>query len=194
MSHQILIETAKSQLNVDDFGDLELLETLEQETKPLLKSRPEIIVYGRVCHQNRNVGFFSDDSIGYNYSRQLMESQPLTENLKKLIDFVNEKYSSNFNGVLINEYLNGCDSIGAHSDDETGLAGKNGVVAISCGATRKFRIRDKKNRKIVKDIPMTHGQILQMKGDFQKVFTHEIPVEKRVTEPRVSFTFRYHRV
>lgn len=117
-----------------------------------------------------------------------MTSQPLTENLKKLIDFVNEKYSSNFNGVLINEYLNGCDS-----DDETGLAGKNGVVAISCGATRKFRIRDKKTRKIVKDIPMTHGQILQMNGDFQKEFTHEIPVEKRVTEPRVSFTFRYHR-
>lgn len=29
---------------------------------------PEIIVYGKLCHQQRNVGFYSDTSIGYNYS------------------------------------------------------------------------------------------------------------------------------
>ena len=31
-----------------------------------------------------------------------------------------------------------------------------------------------------------------MVGDFQKEFTHEIPVEKKVTMERYSFTFRKH--
>jgi len=66
-------------------------------------------------------------------------------------------------------------------------------VAISSGAARKFRIRCKQTGKIVKDIIMDHLSVIQMDGDFQKEFTHEVPVEKKVKEERVSFTFRYHR-
>ena len=39
---------------------------------------------------------------------------------------------------------------------------------------------------------MNNGDILHMGGDFQKEFTHEIPVQKRITGSRISFTFRYH--
>lgn len=31
-----------------------------------------------------------------------------------------------------------------------------------------------------------------MAGDFQKEFTHEIPMEKKKKNPRISFTFRRH--
>ena len=31
-----------------------------------------------------------------------------------------------------------------------------------------------------------------MAGDFQKEFTHEIPIEKKVEGVRYSFTFRRH--
>jgi len=31
-----------------------------------------------------------------------------------------------------------------------------------------------------------------MSGNFQKEFTHEIPIEKRVKGERYSFTFRQH--
>jgi len=34
--------------------------------------------------------------------------------------------------------------------------------------------------------------MLQMKGEFQKEFTYEIPVEKKVKTKRISFTFRKH--
>ena len=89
--------------------------------------------------------------------------------------------------------MNGSDYIGAHSDDESGL-GSTGVVAISVGAVRKFRIRNITTRKIEKDILMENGMIIQMGGDFQKEFTHEIPVEKKVKDTRYSFTFRYHTI
>ena len=186
-----LISTPNSSLDFWIFDDKELLDRCVEEIKEKLSERPSIIVYGRECRQNRDVGFFSDDSIGYKYSRQIMESKPLTENLKKLLENVNSRLGSGFNGILVNRYNNGEQYIGKHSDDESGLDDK-GVVGISYGAVRKFRIRDKKEGKIVKDIPLEHMSVVHMKGSFQKEFTHEIPVEKKVKGERISFTFRKH--
>lgn len=196
MANQVQIKTETSELSVHSLNkdEQKLLDSIVLEVKSKLETRPKIVVFGKECRQNRNVGFFSNDSIGYRYSRQMMDSQPLTESLVKLLEMVNTKYSADFNGILINEYVDGNDSIGAHSDDEIGLSKNAGIVAISYGSIRKFRIRNKKTKKIVKDIYMKHGDILQMTGNFQKEFTHEIPVEKKVTESRISFTFRYHTV
>lgn len=194
MTDQVQIKTETSELSVHSLNkeQQKLLDSIVLEVKSKLKTRPKIVVFGKECYQNRNVGFFSNDSIGYKYSRQIMQSQPLTESLVRLLAFVNTKYNADFNGILINEYVDGNNSIGAHSDDETGLSKNAGIVAISYGSTRKFRIRNKKTKQIVKDIYMKHGEVLQMKGNFQKEFTHEIPVEKKVTESRISFTFRHH--
>jgi hypothetical protein len=63
--------------------------------------------------------------------------------------------------------------------DETALSNA-GVVCISYGASRKFRIRDKLTGKIVMDIPTTSKEIWVMGGNFQKEFTHEVPVEKKL--------------
>ena len=83
--------------------------------------------------------------------------------------------------------MDGNDYIGAHSDDELGLD-KVGVVSISYGAERIFRIRDKKTKQIICDESTTHCS----GGDFQKHYTHEIPVQKKVKNSRISFTFRKH--
>jgi alkylated DNA repair dioxygenase AlkB len=175
------------------FADKELLKNCIDYVKPLLEIRPEIIVYGKICKQNRNVGFFSNESIGYNYSRQLMKSQPLSEALAELIRIVNGMLGANFNGILVNEYPDGENYIAAHSDSEIGLDSKVGVVSISYGAERKFRIRNKTDNSIVCDEPTTHCGILVMGGvNFQKFYTHEIPVQKKIKASRISFTFRKH--
>ena len=77
----------------------------------------------------------------------MAKSQELTDNLKLLLDYINKKFNSDFNGILVNKYLKGTDYIGRHSDDETGLSNV-GVLAISFGAVRKFRIRDKETKKL----------------------------------------------
>lgn len=187
-----ILTTEHSSLKVGYFKDLELIDLCCKDVKDRLVHRPEIKVFGKICHQPRNVGFFSDDSVGYRYSRQIMRSQSLTPSLSSLLEIINREFDANFNGILVNLYVDGNDSIGDHSDDEASL-GKEGVIAISTGAVRKFRIRDKSSRKIVKDIEMEHGMILQMCGDFQKEFTHGIPVEKRIKDSRISFTFRHHK-
>jgi alkylated DNA repair dioxygenase AlkB len=189
---ETLIKTDKSSLNIGTFDDIDLVLNCVNDIETELEIRPFIKLYGKNVHQNRNVGFFSDISIGYKYSNKMMTSKPLSLNLKTLLDKINTLFSSNYNGILVNEYSNGNDYIGAHSDDEIILNSDIGVVSLSFGAKRKFRIRDKPTKKIVKDISMEHGQLLQMTGKFQTEFTHEIPVEKRVKEKRISFTFRYH--
>lgn len=192
MSENYLIETEKSFLSISSFKKNEkLISRCVSEISSLLLERPEIIVFGKIVRQNRNVGFFSDESEGYKFSNKMMQSQPLTSNLKKLMEKINEKYNANFNGILINHYIDGNNVIGKHSDDETNLSDK-GVVAISYGAERKFRIRNKITKKIVSDVPTEHCSILHMGGDFQKEFTHEIPAEKKIKEERYSFTFRQH--
>ena len=158
---------------------------------PLLEEKPEIVVFGKKCRQNRNVGFFSDQSIGYKYSNNLMKSKPLQEKLSLLLGIINNTLGTEFNGILVNEYKNGEDYISAHSDDEVGLT-DIGVVSISYGAERTFRIRDKKNKQIVHDEPTTQYSILQMGGNFQQLYTHEIPIQKKIKTSRVSFTFRKH--
>ena len=185
-------KTDVSELNFQEFPDKELLEKCVADVRENLDEYPPIKIFGKICHQRRCVGFFSDESIGYKYSGQLSKSKPMTSSLISLLALVNSIFHTEYNGILVNQYKTGEDYISAHSDDEANLD-DSGVVAISWGATRKFRIRNKITKKIIGDYALTSGSMLQMKGNFQKEFTHEIPIEKRVKEARISFTFRKHK-
>lgn len=178
--HDIDIETAK------------LIEKCVQVCDSELIVNPEIKIFGKTYHQHRSIGFYSNTSQGYYYSGQLAVSKKLHTCMVELLNYINKKFSYDYNGILVNKYLNGEDYIGKHSDDESGLEQRVGVVSMSYGAIRKFRIRNKETNKIEIDVPTEPNKIIQMYGNFQKEFTHEIPVEKKVKEVRYSFTFRKH--
>ena len=190
---ETIIKTDKSSLTVYEFDNPDLIKACILDIVDKLLVNPPIKVFNKPAIQHRSIGFFSNTSIGYHYSNQLAKSQQLTKNLEILLHKINEKFNVNFNGILVNKYQNGNDYIGSHSDDEKNLT-KAGVVAISSGVSRKFRIRDKKTNKIVKDIPTKENHIIQMVGDFQKEFKHEIPIERKIKESRYSFTFRRHLI
>ena len=180
-------------LDKGSFINKELLEKCIIDIEPQLELKPEIIIFGKKCKQQRNIGFFSDKSKGYKYSNKMMESKPLTKSISELLDIVNNELGSQFNGILVNKYMDGNDYISAHSDDETGID-LIGVISISYGAERIFRIRKKDTKHIIYDELTTHCSILHMGGDFQKLYTHEIPIQKKIKEPRISFTFRKHNL
>lgn len=172
----------------------DFLNTLPFQIKPPIK----LPFGGGVGHQNRDIIFYSDESEGYRYSGQMMPSVPLAGNaqgefLLTLMRHVNSTLGTNFNGILINRYNSGQDHIGAHGDNERSLDKKTKAVAsLSFGAERKFRIRNKETKEIVMDIKTEQGMLLVMDGDTQLHYTHEIPVEKRIKEGRISVTFRHH--
>ena len=177
--------------NMNSHSDL--IEKSVKHACPLLIIRPPIVFYGKTIGQPRDVAFFSDESEGYYYSRKMMHSIPLSEDMKQLISIVNQLFGGEYNGILINRYNDGNDYISAHSDDEKDIKNNCGVVSLSYGATRKFRIRSKNDKKIVADYDVKSGDIVEMQGaDFQGKITHEIPVQKKIKNVRYSLTFRKH--
>lgn len=161
------------------------------QTLPLTHEPP-----ARFGLQRRNVGFFSDVSEGYRYSQHLMSAIPLKDHstLGWLLTEVNKSLGADFNGILVNEYVDGSKTVGKHSDDESGLS-KNGrtmVAAIGYGATRTFRVRDKSTGQIVLDLPSVDRMLIVMEGKFQTHYEHEIPPQLKVKESRISVTFRNH--
>lgn len=189
-----VLMTDKSSLVVHDLDDsiIELLSDCVKEVDQQLDHRPEIKVFNKICHQQRSVGFYSKVSEGYKYSNSVMRSKGIPPNLEKLLERVNNKFNASFNGILVNKYENGEDYISKHSDDEKSLDPSIGVVMLSFGALRKFRIRNKSTGKKEIDIQTSHDTIIQMAGEFQKEFTHEVPIERKVKDARYSFTFRRH--
>jgi len=187
-----IISTDSSSLVIHSLKDTSyIVDNSVSDIKPLLNDYPEIIVYGRSCKQRRSIGFFSDESVGYKYSGKMEKAQPLTENLRLLLNYINNKFESDFNGILVNKYRDGNDYISEHSDNEKEISDK-GVISVSYGAVRKFRIRNKITKKIIKNISTENYQIIEMAGNFQKEFLHGIPIEKKVKDERISFTFRKH--
>lgn len=190
----ILIDTGKSKLwTISNFTE----DIYDDLVDLYCEHEPEITVWGKLCHQKRDVGFYSDVSNGYKYSSTISRSHSLSEQplLTELLTELNKYLETNFNGILVNRYKNGTKHIGAHSDDESGLSKKDKMVAALAydrNGTRTFRIRNKKTKEIVLDIQHEPCMLIVMEGEFQKEFTHEIPIQKRVSGERISLTFREH--
>jgi alkylated DNA repair dioxygenase AlkB len=178
----------------------ELIDEAVKEVKHLLHKRPPIgKLYGHMAYQQRNVGFFCHPGVsyGYFYSGQCQKAQDLPPAMAKVLDLINEEFGAQFNGLLVNHYEDGTNMINAHSDDETALDPTTGVVSLSWGAQRKFRIRKKtqgtRSGPVLCDVPTKSYHAIQMRGPkFQKDLTHEIPKEAKVTGERVSITARRH--
>lgn len=194
---------ALDEYNVSEWR--ELVEAVAKEAQPRLHVRPTIRVYGREAHQNRNVGFFRRTTPdlgprGYRYSGQVMLAQPMTDDMHALATVLEKLVGIRIDSFLLNYYKDGTDCIGAHGDDEAGVHPRHGVLSVSVGATRTFRLRSKKDGERLLDAPSKHLRALHMTnlmigdtntfGNFQRQFTHEIPVEKKVLGPRTSITCR----
>lgn len=186
------------------------MDTAVENLTPMLDVRPMVKVFGKDCHQNRNVKFFTNEIIqGYAFSGQVSESNPMTRELELLLNWVNTTLvkmgidmnisaptTPKFNGILINQYTCGTDYISKHSD--TGVPvlplWDAGVAMLSHGVPRTFRIREKTvSATKVLDLKTNSDELILMCGEFQREFTHEIPIEKKVQGVRTSFTFRSHR-
>ena len=149
----------------------------------------EIVLYGKRILQPRLVGWAGE--VPYRYSGQTLEPRPFTDTVRALTARVNAFADARFNHVLLNRYRDGRDNMGMHADDEPELGPDPVVATLSLGATRRLtllprRPRDGERRAL--ELPA--GSLLVMRGACQRRFRHGIPREPRVTEERVSLTFR----
>lgn len=162
-------------------------------------------IFNKDVYQRRDIAFLSDESEGYKYSGTIAKATPLHVHpiIHDLMKRVNKYLQTNFNGILINYYVDGTKYISAHSDTETDLAESESneiicypggvVAALAFGkGERMFKIRDISTKKEVTRHTHRSCELLVMDGNFQKDFTHEIPKQLRIKDSRYSLTFRCH--
>src|SRR5258705_1358784 len=142
--------------------------------------------------------YYGDPGTHYTYSRREYQPLPWMPELLSLKVHVEETtpvaaYTNSglpklgYNALLCNLYRDGNDSVGLHADAEPEMGPV--IASISLGAGRLFRLK-RENGSIAFSERLPHGSLLVMAGDTQKLFKHEVPKERGVTQPRINLTFR----
>ena len=172
----------------------------------------QIFVGGRACRQNRMSAYYASDAgANYRFSGVDNEGAPLKDApavLREIWDLVAAHAAADghrVNYVLMNLYRDGSDSIGEHRDDERDLDGPVYSVSINESGEpdqRRFFdimngqhvVENGKKRRQKRRIACDDGSLMTMKGQFQRLFTHCVPTQKRVTMGRINLTFRTVKV
>ena len=168
----------------------DLLATVGWETH-------SIMLFGRRLATPRRSCWIGDPGTGYTYSRTRFEPNPWPASLTALRARLEQTCGARFNSVLANLYRDGNDSMGWHSDDEPELGLQPVIASLSVGQTRAFRLRRKLPRGTraapgdTAQVPLSHGSLLRMAGDTQRLYRHEVPKARRVTAARINLTFRW---
>jgi alkylated DNA repair dioxygenase AlkB len=147
------------------------------------------IVLGRRFNIPRLQAWYADEGIQYNYSNNLLKTQPWIKILLQIKHDVQQKTGHEFNSVLVTYYRDGNDYVSWHADDEAELGADPVIASLSLGATREFQFRHKLEG-ITGSIHINEGELLLMRPGFQANWEHCIPGEPTIIEPRINLTFR----
>lgn len=153
--------------------------------------RLRLRLFGRESEAPRLTAWYADPGARYGYSGIVHEPRPWPPVLAALRARLRDELALDFNGVLANQYLDGRDSMGWHSDNEPELGPRPVIASVSFGAERRFRLRHRmRNRLAPLDLTLEHGSLLVMRGETQHRWEHSLPRSAQCRETRVNLTFR----
>ena len=146
-----------------------------------------IRMFGRVVLQPRLLCWYGEAS--YTYSKLTLPATPWPAWLLPLKQQVEQAVGASFNGVLLNYYRDGQDSMGWHSDDEPELGRDPLIASLSLGGARRFTLKHKQ-QPLKHELLLTEGSLLVMAGHMQHHWLHALPKMARVQDGRINLTFR----
>lgn len=123
----------------------------------------------------------------YRYANVVWQERDLVGAMGQLADRVSGLANFSYNGVLVNGYRDGQDSMGWHRDNEPEIDTAS-IASLSLGATRTFKIRHRTTKEVV-NVELAHGDLLVMEH-LQTLHEHSVPKRAKVATPRMNFTFR----
>ena len=179
--HGILLDTLESEKFYND-----LLEKIEWY-------HDKAVVNGQEIETKRKVAWYGSREFSYTYSGVTRIATPWIEELLALKQLVELYTDSMYNSCLLNLYHNGEEGMGWHSDGETDLVENGSIACLSLGATRKFAFKHKQTSE-KREFDLLNGSLIEMKGETQKHWLHQIATTKKVATPRISLTFRQMKV
>ncbi len=163
------------------------LSALQQE----IQWRHEPIrIFGKTVMQPRLTAWYGEAGKPYRYSGITMQPLPWTDQLLYVKQQVEAVSGVQFTSALLNRYRDGKDSMGWHRDNEKELGTNPVIGSVSFGAARKFQFRHYYNKQLTREIDLTHGSYLLMKGTTQHHWEHQLPKTGKVMSERINITFR----
>lgn len=103
---------------------------------------------------------------------------------------VSQLVGASFNGVSLNYYRDGADSVAWHSDQNEELVRERIVALVSLGAMRHMNFRTKAVPRRQLRCDLEPGSVLAMRGDIQSHWEHQIPKVHRPMDARISVALR----
>jgi alkylated DNA repair dioxygenase AlkB len=149
-----------------------------------------IKIFGKEVMQPRLTAWYGDNNKSYTYSGITMQPHAWTEILLQIKARAETIAGIAFTSALLNYYRNGSDSMGWHRDNEKELGTNPVIGSVSFGAARKFQLRCYTDKRIVRNIELTHGSLLLMRGETQHYWEHQLPKTGNNIGGRVNITFR----
>ena len=142
---------------------------------------------------------------GYPYSGTKIPTTPLDAISAPVAEMLANAYATShqacealglaapaFNGILVNLYKDGSESVSRHSDDESVMVPGAPIVTISYGATRQFAVYRKGKSKQYNKFMLADRDVVVMGGTMQANFEHAI-TKCANAGPRISLTVRAFR-
>ncbi len=149
----------------------------------------EVVMFGKHITTARKIAWVADEGTDYSYSGKSRQPVEWTETLLRMKTVCETHTGSLYNSCLLNLYHDGTEGMGWHSDDERSIAPRSSIACLSFGAARKFSFKHKTSGETVA-IQLENGSLLDMRGETQEHWRHQLPKSVKVTEPRISLTFR----
>ena len=148
-----------------------------------------IKMYGKEVSIPRLQCWIGDPGCEYAYSGKSLQRYDFFEPLIEIRSLIQNQLGIYFNSVLANLYRDGNDSMGFHADDEPELGNNPVIASLSLGAERPLVFQNK-DKTETKTFDQPHGSLLLMQGAAQSAWKHGIRKSKKISEPRINFTFR----
>lgn len=149
----------------------------------------EITLFGKRVNIPRMNAWYGDKP--YAYSGTRFEARPLPAELDELKREIEKASGLEFNSVLANWYRDGQDCMGWHSDDEASLGKDPQIASVSFGDTRRFVLREKRDRSNKTEVALQHGSLILMLGQTQSLWQHCVPRTRLSSQNRLNLTFRF---
>ncbi len=146
-----------------------------------------IRMFGKSIPQPRLTCAFGSRS--YTYSGLTLQQRQPPQLLSELQSRIELQCELSFNTVLGNLYRDGEDYMGWHQDNEPELGDQPVIASLTLGERRKFVFKHKQAKQKV-EYWLEPGSLLVMAGATQHYWQHALPKSKRITKPRINFTFR----
>lgn len=155
--------------------------------------QPQLSLHGQRIPVPRLLAWYGDPEAVYRYSGLSHQPLPWTRLLGEIRARVEAVAGQPLNGVLLNFYRDGNDSMGWHSDDEPELGSEPLVASLNLGGPRRFDLRRKGGGRIEHSLQLESGSLLVMAGATQHHWQHQVAKTRKPVAPRINLTFRLIR-